>query len=313
MHKISENIYFYKRLLPSSNTSLIKGEPNILIDPGYNPNLFLHPINYFLKKAGLILKDIDELWFTHNHPDHTQLAYYILQEKDMKVVCHPRAKLILETEPPIAGLIELEKEGIYPVLERIYPGRKGKQRNIENLMSFMIQLYGRPLSIGSHAIKVDDTFIEGEERYGIRIIYLPGHTPDEVGFLSDNILISGDLIATFNFKRPAVLNIPSSDIDDTISSLEKMFSLPCEWILPGHGSCVKIDKEIVKGIYEQTVQLRENGIELIKRVHSFIPYIIGLQKIVPFSVRLQERLALIHIIYKSFVAEVSRKEPKFGI
>ncbi len=307
MHKISENIYFYQRLLPSSNTSLIKGEPNILIDPGYNPDLFLHPINHFLKRAGLMLKDIDELWFTHNHPDHTQMAYYILQEKDMKVVCHPRAKPILETEPPLVGLIKMEKEGIYPILERIYPGRKGKQRNLENLLSAMIQIYGRPLSIGSHAIKVNDTFDEGEERYGIKITFLPGHTPDEVGFLLDNILISGDLIATFNFKRPAVLNIPSSDIDDAISSLEKMFSLPCEWILPGHGSCVKIDREIVKGIYEQTVKLREDGIKLIKRVHSFIPYIIGLQKIVPFSVRLQERLSLIHIIYKSYVAEVSRK------
>lgn len=312
IHKISDNIYFYQKLLPSSNTSLIKGEPNILIDPGYNPKKSPKPIHNLLKVAGITLRDVDELWFTHNHPDHTQMAYYLLQEKDMKVVCHPKAKPILETEPPLVGLIEMEKESIYPILERIYPGRKGKKRTLENLLSTMIQLCGKPLSIGSHAIRINDTFTNGEERYGIKITYLPGHTPDEMGFLHGRILITGDLIATFNFKRPAVLNIPSSDIDDAITSLEKILTLSPEWILPGHGACVSVDQDIVNEIYKRTVDLREYGISLIKKVHSFIPYVLRLQWSLPLSVTIMERSALIPIIYKSYVAEVTLPKTKVG-
>ncbi len=304
--KISDNIYFYNSLVPSSNTTLIKGEPNILIDPGYNPKKSLQSIYNLLKVAGITLRDVDELWFTHNHPDHTQMAYYLLQEKDMKVVCHPKAKRILETEPPLLGLIEMEKEMILPILNRIYPGRKGKRRSLENLLSVMIQIYGKPVSIGAHAIKINDTFRDREERYGIKITFLPGHTPDEVGFFLGKTLITGDLIATFNFKRPAVLNIPSSDIDDAILSLKKILILAPEWILPGHGDCVRIDREIVNEIYKRTVNLREYGISLIKKVHSFIPYLFGLQRALPLTVTIMERSALIPIIYKSYVKSLGK-------
>ena len=172
----------------------------------------------------------------------------------------------------------------------------------------MIQLCGKPLSIGSHAIKIDDVFIDDEERYGIKITYLPGHTPDEMGFLHGRILITGDLIATFNFKRSAVLNIPSSDIDDAITSLEKILTLSLEWILPGHGSCVRVDRGIINEIYKRTVNLRKYGISLIKKVHSFIPYVIRLQRALPLSITIMERLSLIPIIYKSYVAEVTEQE-----
>ena len=127
-----------------------------------------------------------------------------------------------------------------------------------------------------------------------------------MGFLQGRILITGDLIATFNFKRPAVLNIPSSDIDDAITSLEKILILSPEWILPGHGACLRADRGIINEIYRQTMNLREDGIKLIKKVHSFIPYVLRLQWSLPLSVTLMERSALIPIIYKSYVAEVTR-------
>jgi len=310
--KISDNIYFYRRRIPSSNTTLIKGEPNILIDPGYNPKGNLRVLLPLFKEAGITIKDIDEIWFTHNHPDHTQMAYYLLQKKDMKVISHPLAKRILETEPPIRGLIEMEKETLLPILNRIYPGRIGKRRTLENLLSVMIQLCGRPLSIGAHSIRITDTFADGEERYGITIVFFPGHTPDEVGFFLNSTLITGDLIATFSFKRPAVLNIPSSDIDDAISSLEKILTLSLKWILPGHGACVRIDSGIVNEIYRHTVALREYGISLIKKVHSFIPFVFGLQRALPLTVTIMERCALIPVIYKSYVAEVTQPKTKVG-
>ena len=299
--KVSDKIYFYLRKVPSSNTTLIKGEANILVDPGYNPTFKIKALNPLLREAGIEVKNIDEIWFTHKHPDHTGLAYYLLQEKQMKILCHPGAKSFIEKEPPIKGLIESEKLDDF-ILKRIYPMDMKRRKRIETLVRYLVKFYGQILSIGSHSVRVDDCFSDGEVRHGIKVIFLPGHTFDEVAFSIDYALITGDLIATFSFKRPAVLNVPSSDIDEAISSLEKILGISPSLVLPGHGDYSKIDINIVKDIYNQTINLREKGILLIKNTHSFISYVLGLQKILPlFTLRIQERLALLYIIYKSYV------------
>lgn len=299
--KINDKVYFFLRIVPSSNTTLIKGDVNILIDPGYNPLKKTGAIGPLLKEAGLEIKDIDEIWFTHNHPDHTGLAYYLLQEKQIKIVCHPLAKKFVELEPPVSGLLETEKIDDF-ILRRIYPTQAKKRKRLESFVRSLVKFYARPLSVGSHAVRVDDCFSSGESRYGIKVVFLPGHTPDEVGFPLGKTLITGDLIATFSFKRPAVLNVPSSDIDDAIFSLKKIMHISPELILPGHGNYKKINVKLVNEIYRQTVNLRKRGISLIRNSHSFIPYAFGLQKILPpFTIRLQERLALLLIIYKSYV------------
>jgi glyoxylase-like metal-dependent hydrolase (beta-lactamase superfamily II) len=261
-----------------------------------------------LKEAGIRIKDIDEIWFTHHHPDHTGLAYYLIQEKQMRIICHPLAKKLVEREPPLRSLMETEKIDD-SILQRLYPTQAKKRKRLASLVRNMVKLYGRPFSIGSHAVRVDDCFSPGENRYGINVVFLPGHTPDEVGFSFGSTLITGDLIATFSFKRPAVLNVPSSDIDDAISSLKKIIKFSPDLILPGHGNYKKIDAKLINEIYRQTVDLRERGISLIRNSHSFIPYAFGLQKKLPFfSVRLQERLALLLIIYKSYVKDVKNCE-----
>jgi len=297
----NDKLYFYFRKVPSSNTTLIKGDVNILIDPGYNPVIKTKALNPLMREAGINFKDIDEIWFTHSHPDHTGLTYYLLQEKQMKVVCHPLGKIFIEREPPVVGLIETEKIES-SILKRIYPTETNKRKRLEALVRYLVKFYASILTVGSHAVRVEDCFSPCESRYGINVIFLPGHTPDEVGFLVGSTLIMGDLIATFSFKRPAVLNVPTSDIDNAISSLKKILEISPELILPGHGNHSKIDIKLISEIYKQTVNLREKGILLLKNTHSFIDYVIGLQKILPlFTLRIQERLALLYIIYKSYV------------
>jgi len=298
--KVNDNIYFYHRRVPSSNTTLIKGVSNILIDPGYNPVIKTKALNPLMREAGINFKDIDEIWFTHSHPDHTGLTYYLLQEKQMKVVCHPLAKDFITIEPPIRGIIETEKFDDL-ILKKLYPTEERKRKSLEALVRYIVKFYATFFTVGNHAFKADDYFTHGENRHGIRIVFLPGHTFDEVGFSLGSTLITGDLIATFSFKRPAVLNVPTSDIDNAISSLKKILEISPELILPGHGNYSTIDVRLITEIYNQTVNLREKGILLLKNTHSFIDYAFGLQKILPlFTLRIQERLALLYIVYKSY-------------
>ena len=211
-------------------------------------------------------------------------------------------------ESLIRGLIEREKID-RDILKRLYPTDVGKREKIEALVRHLVEFYAWVFSIDSHALRVDDCFSDGEIKYGIKVLFLPGHTPDEVGFSLGSTLITGDLIATFSFKRPAVLNVPSSDIDDAISSLKKILQISPRLILAGHGNYSKMDVKLVSEICNQTINLRENGLLLVKNTHSFIPYAFGLQKILPlFTLRFQERLALLLIIYKSYVkSEMGRR------
>ena len=299
--KINDKIYFYYRKVPSSNTTLIKGDVNILVDPGYNPIMKVRALDPLMKEAGIGIKDIDEIWFTHTHPDHTGVAYYLLQEKQIRIVCHPGTKNHIETEPPIRGLIERERIDDV-ILEKLYPGDIKKRKKIETLTSYLVKFYGGFLTVNNRALRVDDCFSDGEIRYNIKVVFLPGHTLDEVGFSLGSTLITGDLIATFSFRRPAVLNVPSSDIDDAISSLKKISEMHPKLIIPGHGNYSRIDVNLVHEIYNQTIRLRERGVLLLKNTHSFIHYALGLQTILPlFTLRIQERLALLYIIYKSYV------------
>jgi len=305
--KVNDKLYFYSRKVPSSNTTLIKGDVNILIDPGYNPALKTRALEPLMKEGGVGVKNIDEIWFTHNHPDHTGLAYYLLQEKQMKIVCHPQGRNFIEVEPPIEGIIEREKIDS-EILERLYPTDIKRRKRIEALVRYLVKFYARFLTIDSHAVKADECFSDGEVRHGVKVVFLPGHTFDGVGFSVGSTLITGDLIATFSFKRPAVLNVPSSDIDDAISSLKKIIEISPTLILPGHGNYSKINVNFVHEIYSRTVKLREKGILLVRNSHSFIPYALGLQKILPlFTIRVQERLALLYIIYKSYVRSQMRR------
>jgi glyoxylase-like metal-dependent hydrolase (beta-lactamase superfamily II) len=300
----NDKIFFYNRRVPSSNTTLIKGNVNILIDPGYNPIMKTKALKPLLKEAGISVKDIDEIWFSHSHPDHIGLTYYLLQEKDIKVICHPLAKDLIQIEPPIRGILETEKFD-NSILKKLYPTEERKRKRLEALARFIVKFYALFFSFGNHAIKADECFTHGENRHGIKVIFLPGHTFDEVGFLLGSTLIAGDLIATFSFRRPAVLNVPSSDIDDAISSLEKIIEISPSLILPGHGNYSKIDIKLIKEIYNQTINLREKGILLLKKTHSSIDYALGLQKILPlFTLRIQERLALLYIVYKSYVKTI---------
>lgn len=299
--KISEKVYFFKRQFPSSNTSLIKGDRVILVDPGYNPSGNIKSLNPLLKKADIRLQDIDCIWFTHNHPDHVQLTHYILQETDAEVASHPGAKEIVESEKPLEGLIKSEIGQMEMVLKKIYPDNKIKRKRIEKIARGIIKFYGKPLSIGIKPVKIDYFLEDGDKKYGINILNLPGHTPDELGFSINSVLITGDLLATFSMARPAVLNVPSSDIDDAIKSLKKIYKISPDYILPGHGNYTRISRGNLSTIYRQTRKLREFGFKKLEETHSFIPYALGIQKVLPLSVRLQERMALLPIIYKSYL------------
>ncbi len=71
--EIFENLYAFLWMDPTANncnTYILKGEKNILIDPGHF-HLFSHVLDG-LKSISMSLDDIDLIFITHGHPDHME-------------------------------------------------------------------------------------------------------------------------------------------------------------------------------------------------------------------------------------------------
>ena len=61
---------------------------------------------------------------------------------------------------------------------------------------------------------------------------MPGHTPGSIGLWDskDGVLFSGDAI----YDGPLVDDLPGSDIDDYIRTMEMLRELPVATVHPGH-------------------------------------------------------------------------------
>ncbi len=221
----------------TANVILIEGEKRILIDPGL--------------KTPPGLNSIDEIWITHCHPDHTRSIKHF----SSPVYTHPLARKILEAPSPPLALREFELSSVREITKNF---TRIKANTINSMAERCYRIFSAPLVTGWRRIKIKGTLEDGEERYGIKILYLPGHTPDGMGYFlpEEKILISGDILIG-SIIRHSNLYSPSSDIDQAIYSLEKMLSLSPSIILPGHGRPVFNATHIIKGVLRETLRLRE--------------------------------------------------------
>lgn len=95
----------------------------------------------------------------------------------------------------------------------------------------------------------------------LEIIHVPGHSPDSICLLDRNAryLWTGD---TF-YNAPIYLYSDTTDIDDFISSYEKMFDLTpyYDWLLPSHNETY-VDKEIISRVLNAAIEIRDGrGVE----------------------------------------------------
>lgn len=76
---------------------------------------------------------------------------------------------------------------------------------------------------------------------GIQVLETPGHTPGGVCFLWQNILFTGDTLFCRTVGRT---DFPGGSMDDLIRSVDRLQSLPGDYILyPGHNRSTTMNEE----------------------------------------------------------------------
>lgn len=277
--RITKYIYFYPGLQGGirswSNSIVIKGEKTILIDPGSNISYHLDDLTQAMAQDDLDISKVDEIWLTHGHPDHAEAAGILSKEFKSKVRCHYLVGDVLSgSEVMRQFLIFINKELVKgkKIIKTPFFWRKIGLKLLVltpwialKVATFIMEkIWGKWLPAQNLEVFDEEETLKVSPE--VRIIFLPGHTPEEIGFWieEEKILIIGDLINTgFNRETIPAINNSRGNFGDALSSIKKINSLPVEILIPAHGFVLR-GEEIIKAIFRKLIIRMELHREKVK-------------------------------------------------
>ena len=179
-----------------SNTYLIIGKKNILVDPG-TPNTF----NMLKDEIKNTAKDIDYIINTHCHYDHAGSDYLYEEYFNAPIIIH-----------------DLEVDDL--------------KNNTNTTVS---ALFNRELTPPKEIIPISEVLGE-LEKYNIEIVETPGHTKGSISLIYNDNLITGDILFAYGVGRWDFPTGSLIDLRSSVSKLERIaYERNIINILPGHG------------------------------------------------------------------------------
>lgn len=205
--KILEDLFFYpweNLAQNNSNTVLITGQVQTLIDPGHR-HLF-DQLAAKMKADGITPEEIDLVIHTHCHPDHME-AGQELARRGTRQALHPDDEEYLAQVGP----------EFYRALGLVMPE------------------YHIDLHLVEGELKLGDK--------DLVVYHTPGHSPGEICLYwpEPKVLIAGDVVFAQGVGRT---DFPGGDGKQLKESIQRLAELEVEVLLPGHGPPLFGRKEV---------------------------------------------------------------------
>jgi glyoxylase-like metal-dependent hydrolase (beta-lactamase superfamily II) len=208
--------------LKSINAYYVKGEPrSLLIDTGLDRKVCLDAIRSGLDAVGAD-PDKTDFFITHMHADHSALVPKLARESSRVYFNGPDAEVFKEI-------------GHWEVILR-YAGRNGFPED-----ELRAALQNHP-GYKHGATKIPDlTLLEDGDRievgnYRFTCVQTPGHTRGHMCLFEPEkrILLSGDHILIDITPNIQCWREEMNPLDDYLASLDKVYALEVDLVLPGH-------------------------------------------------------------------------------
>lgn len=216
---------------------LINDDMKVLVDCGCKTEKDYNRLQQRLNEIGFSFDDIDQLWLTHSHPDHSGLAARLQKEHSVKVGIHQTELRYMQKNQFIDRFGEWFRKHQVPehLIQAMDGGRVWYQSYYDNLRPDFLVKDKQKLSTGNNTFTVH---------------HLPGHAPGHVAFISNGSIISGDVllekitsnaILTFEHDTPKRVRSLCQQRD----SLEFMKNLDGT-VYPGHGNTFDNPREVAE-------------------------------------------------------------------
>ena len=268
IEEIIINLYRIEIPLPQSplkavNSYVIKNsERNLIIDTGLNQEECMNAMQTGLKELGVDLRKTD-FFITHLHPDHLSLVSNLITDTSTIYFNQPEADR-LKAGFLWDDFVSFARLNGYPEKEieavgNSHPGFKFRSK--ENLVF--------------HILKEGDTISIGD--YAFRCIETPGHTRGHMCLYEPNkkIFVAGDHILNDITPNIQLWSDEWNPLKEYLASLEKVYGLDIELVLPGHRSIFRNCKERIQELkhhhekrFDEIISILEKGSKNAFRVAS---------------------------------------------
>jgi glyoxylase-like metal-dependent hydrolase (beta-lactamase superfamily II) len=209
---------------------LIIDDKNVLVDTGQYTDDAFSKIFEGLKDYGLTVRDLDEIWLTHGHPDHFGQAARLAESSGAIVYGHPKERA------NFAGNDDGE------LFDTFFQYHNISDDFIRQMVDQLDWLQQFQLPIEPEWIKEGDILSSGE--LSVTVQHTPGHAPGHVAFRSNQDMIFGGDLLLEHISTNALINFDPDTGRRNRSLLQYRESL--KWmrlqnglVLPGHGKIIE--------------------------------------------------------------------------
>lgn len=252
IEEVLPNLYKIEIPLPRNplraiNSYIIKGQGRyLIIDTGMNREECMKVMSPGLKKLGVDLEKTD-FFITHLHADHLGLVSQLATDASTIYFSKPD-EAIVNSEGKWNASFDFAVTNGFPRAESQkalarHPGR----------------LYGSEGRLNFHIVKENDTISIGD--YLFTCIETPGHTPGHMCLYEPEkkVFMAGDHILIDITPNISSWSYDWDPLDEYINSLDKIYNLDIELVLPGHRSSIEDCKERIKEL-KQHHETRANEV-----------------------------------------------------
>jgi glyoxylase-like metal-dependent hydrolase (beta-lactamase superfamily II) len=317
--EILPSLYRIKVPLPGSplkatNSYVIKGtERSLIIDTGWNREDCMTALVSGLRECGVDLRRT-EFFITHAHVDHFGLASTLAtdgariysSQADAAEINAADAPGYWEREANFARMRGFPEEE----LKKLFANHPARTYMSEGPISFSILKDGDKISIGDYLFKCIET---------------PGHTEGHICLYEPNkkIFICGDHMLIDITPNILLLSDARNSLKEYLRSLDKVYDLDVELVLPGHRSIFGNHKERIRELkqhhqirLEEVISILRKGKQNVFQIASQMTWDIGYKSwdlFPPAQKWFSFGEAVAHLKYLEEEGEVRRETQEQGI